>query len=128
MGLRFHGVHEIVERYAVETIVAKKLQYSFLFNWEANVSKKFISKLLKNPSPFQKINKLKFSGATLPLVYASKFFLFPTRNYLFIYLFLQNFNMQQIIHSYLQSQTINSNFHHTSSVKGSLVNFVTFKI
>jgi len=34
--------------------------------------------------------------------------------------------MQQIIRSYLQSQTINSNFHHTSSVKGSLVNFVTF--
>jgi hypothetical protein len=32
MGLRFHGVHEIVERYAVETIVAKNLQYNFLKN------------------------------------------------------------------------------------------------
>jgi hypothetical protein len=46
---------------------------------------------------------------------------------IFIYLFVfsQNFNMQQIIHSYFQSQTINS--HHTSLVKGSLVHFVTLK-
>jgi ribosomal protein S12 methylthiotransferase accessory factor YcaO len=32
MGLRFHGVHEIVERHAIETIVAKKLQYNFFKN------------------------------------------------------------------------------------------------
>jgi len=32
MGLRFHGVHEIVERYAVETIVVKNLQYSVFLN------------------------------------------------------------------------------------------------
>jgi hypothetical protein len=83
MGLRFHGVHEIVERYAVETIVAKKLQYNLFFNWEANVSKKFISKLLKNPSPFQNKIKLKFGGATLPLVYASNFFGSPTRDFFF---------------------------------------------
>jgi hypothetical protein len=111
-------VHEIVERYAVETIVAKNLQYNFLKNWEANISTNFISKLLKNSSPFWKKLNLKFGGATLLLVYASNFFWSPTRdNFNLFFVFSQNFKMQQIIYSYFQSQTINSNFHHTSLVK-----------